>query len=816
MLILFITLILTAAVIAGVLYFQILKKRMVAMITRSLNSKLISVSLPRNVEKEQRPDKEIIAPMEQFYSALSSLHMKKERWWMTRQYIVLEMAVPHVGEQISFYVSARNRIMPDIQKQIYAYFPNAQISEVQDYNIFNPTGVSSGCYLKLENSSALPIKTYKEMETDPLRELANSLSKLREVGEGAAIQIVLRPAKKHNRGKGMTIEQLLRSGKSVETATKEVERGILMSVIKALVNPSAKKKDANTAEPPIKVSEELIKLIQNKISKPQFDTNVRLIASAKEYRETQDILRQLQNAFSQFNSPALNQFELIEPTPKNLKKLFFNFSYRMFDEKEKMVLSSEELTGLYHFPNTKLETPRIKESKSKASEPPADLPKEGLILGRNIYRGEERPIYMSKDDRRRHLYIIGQTGTGKSTEIKNLVKQDILNGEGLALIDPHGDLAEDVLGYIPEGRYNDVVVVDPADLSNPIGLNMLEYDPRFPEQKTFIVNELMNIFDKLYDLKQTGGPIFEQYTRNALMLLMEYPEKGFTILEIPRVLADKEFRRSLLATCTNILVKDFWEKEAEKAGGEASLQNLVPYITSKFNVFLGNDYIRPIIAQSKNTINFREIMDRKKILIVNLTKGRLGDVNASLLGMLLVGKILMAAFSRVDIRDENERKDFYLYIDEFQNFATDSISTILSEARKYRLDLIIGHQFIEQLKKEIKDAVFGNVGNMMVFRVGATDAEFLAKQFEPIFDQNDLVTIDNWNAYVKLLINGKTAKPFSIATYPAAKSRHELADSIKKMSAFKYGRERAQVEREIMERLRPEYRPPQTPSSTVS
>lgn len=303
--------------------------------------------------------------------------------------------------------------------------------------------------------------------------------------------------------------------------------------------------------------------------------------------------------------------------------------------------------------------------------------------------------------------------------------------------------------------------------------------------------------------------MFEQYTRNALMLLMEYPEKGFTLLEIPKVLADKDFRRSLLANCTNILVRDFWEKEAEKAGGEAALANMVPYITSKFNVFLANDYIRPIIAQSKSTINFREIMDGRKILIVNLTKGRLGDINASLLGLIVVGKILMASFSRVDI-PESERKDFYLYIDEFQNFATDSIATILSEARKYRLDLVVAHQFIEQLKKEIKEAVFGNVGNMMVFRVGATDAEFLVKQFEPIFEEGDLVNIDNFNAYVKLLINGRPAKPFSIAIYPPEKFANISTSNIKKISAVKYGRERVVVEREIMERIRPEYKPPQS------
>ncbi|MDP1629358.1 MAG: TraM recognition domain-containing protein, partial [bacterium] len=365
------------------------------------------------------------------------------------------------------------------------------------------------------------------------------------------------------------------------------------------------------------------------------------------------------------------------------------------------------------------------------------------------------------------LYVVGQTGTGKSVFLKNLIQQDIENGEGVGFLDPHGDSVEAILGLIPPSRADEVILIDPADLHRPIGLNMLEYDARYPEQKTFIVNELINIFDKLYDLKTTGGPIFEQYTRNALLLLMDDPAEKLTLMEVPKVLTDSEFRRRLLAKCRNVIVKDFWEKEAEKAGGEAALQNMVPYITSKFNVFIANDYMRPIIGQSETTINFRKIMDEKKILLVNLSKGRLGDINSNLLGMLIVGKLLMAAFSRIDAPEE-ERSDFYLSLDEFQNFSTESIATILAEARKYRLNLIIAHQFIGQLTEKIKSAVFGNVGSMAVFRVGADDAEFLAKQFQPIFSVSDLINIDNYNAYVKLLIGGQTSSPFNIQTFPPA------------------------------------------------
>jgi len=328
---------------------------------------------------------------------------------------------------------------------------------------------------------------------------------------------------------------------------------------------------------------------------------------------------------------------------------------------------------------------------------------------------------------------------------------------------------------------------------------MLEYDSKHPEQKTFIINELINIFDKLYDLHLTGGPIFEQYTRNALLLLMDDPEEQATLMEVPKVMADSEFRGRLLSKCKNIVVKDFWEKEAEKAGGEAALQNLTPYITSKFNTFIANDYMRPMIGQARTTINFREIIDSGKILLVNLSKGRLGDINSSLLGLIIVGKIVMASFSRVDMPQE-QRRDFYLYIDEFHNFTTESIYTILSEARKYRLCLTIAHQFIGQLQEKIRDAVFGNVGSLAVFRVGADDAKYLVIQFDPVFSETDLVNIDNFNVYLKLLVRGQTTKPFNIQTFPPTKGSEDIVKICRELSRLKYGREREQVEEEIVKR----------------
>jgi hypothetical protein len=382
-----------------------------------------------------------------------------------------------------------------------------------------------------------------------------------------------------------------------------------------------------------------------------------------------------------------------------------------------------------------------------------------------------------------------------------MAKQDGRNGNGFCFIDPHGDAIEDILTAIPKERAEDVIVFDPADVDRPFGINMLEYDPAHPEQKTFVINEMIGIFDQLYDMKSTGGPMFEQYMRNAMLLVMDDPETGSTLMEIPKVLADEDFRKLKLSKCKNHMVVDFWTKEAEKAGGEAALANMVPYITSKLTTFLSNDMMRPIISQQHSTINMRDIMDNRKILLINLSKGKIGEINARLLGMVLVGKILMAGLSRANIA-ESERVDFYLYLDEFQNVTTNSISQILSEARKYRLVLILAHQFIAQLKEEISKAVFGNVGSMVAFRVGAEDAEFLQKQFEPTFTSNDLINVDNYSCFAKILVNNVLTKPFNMKTNIPTTGSQEIANALKELSRLKYGRDKDLVNREIMTRSR--------------
>ena len=482
-----------------------------------------------------------------------------------------------------------------------------------------------------------------------------------------------------------------------------------------------------------------------------------------------------------------------------------DFIYRNFRESQSFLLNSEELASIFHFPLKSTETPNILWLSAKTAPAPTTVPSEGITLGHNLYRGVKKDIHIKREDRRRHTYIVGKSGTGKSVLLANMIIQDIQGGEGVCVFDPNGDLIQDILDRIPPERAEDVIIFSPGDIDRPMPLNLLEYDPKYPEQKSFVINEMIGILDKLYDLKATGGPMFEQYMRNAMLLVMDDPESGSTLMEIPKVLADEEFRRYKLSRCKNQTVVDFWRKEAEKAGGEAALANIVPYITSKLTPFISNDMMRPIIGQQKSAFNLRDLMDKQKILLVDLPKGIIGETNAYLLGMILVGKILMAALSRTDMSPE-KRKDFYLYIDEFQNFTTSSICQILSEARKYALNLVIAHQYIGQLSKnnntEIKDAVFGNVGTMISFKVGSEDADFLVKEFSPVFNQYDLINVDKGTAIIKLLVDNSATRPFSLRTiWPLlGVKRPEMNEKIKALSRLKYGQNRHLVEAEISRR----------------
>jgi hypothetical protein len=586
--------------------------------------------------------------------------------------------------------------------------------------------------------------------------------------------------------------------KPKEAIARSTVTGDFMLSVNKLFFSSDTKKKPGEPEPPKEVDTIALEQFRKKIATQLFEVNIRIAVSATLLPRAEQIMREIQSTFNQFDTTSSNQFNFIPQKGIHLRHAQRAFSFRQLSPKTLLPLSTTELATLIHFPaEGTVSVDQFKQSYAKTAPAPTNMPIEGTLLGINKHRGVERPIYVTELDRMRHFYVIGQTGVGKSNIMQNFIVQDIRSGAGVCMIDPHGTDIEKIIGTIPPEREQDVIYFDPSRLDRAIGLNMLEYDPQKPEQMTFIVNELLSIFQKLYGANpESMGPMFEQYFRNSVMLVMEDPASGNTLMDISRVMADAQYRRHKLSKATNPTTIQFWREIASKAGGEASLENIVPYIVSKTDPLTANDYLRPIIGQQHSSFNFREIMDQRKILLVNLSKGRLGEINANLIGMIVVGKILMAALSRVD-DPTMSFPPFYLHIDEFQNISTPAIASILSEARKYKLGLTVAHQFIAQLDQVIKDAVFGNVGSIAAFRVGNDDAQFLEQQFAPIFTANDLMNTPNYNANVRVLANGTPTQPFSIATMPPPKSDIARANHIIEQSALRYGRPRAVVEEEI-------------------
>ena len=773
--------------------FVLSSMRSKGSIARALNMSLFTIVFPRETlqsQGQQRPEKELIAVMEQLYSSLTNIHSKGwNKFVYGEPYIALEIAVPHNTQEISFYASVPRNYGDVFQKQLQGLFSTAEINPIEDYSIFHSHAAAAGVSIFLKSDQILPIKTYQNLESDPLGGILNAFSKIDHVGEGAAMQILIRPSHQTRRSYAEKVVREMQKGHSLKDAMWRSKHP-----------PKEDSSNPQAPRPVTPFEEGNIKAVQSKATKPLFDVNIRLAVSADDEPRAQQLIKELSSSFVQFSSPDLNSLGINKYSGRGLHNFLFKFTFRLFDDKAVSVMSSEELASMYHFPIASTSAPKVKFLRSKSAEPPSNLSSEGIVLGKNTFRGQDLPIHMTDEDRRRHLYIIGQTGTGKSTAMKALLRQDVENGKGVCLIDPHGEFAEFVLSIVPESRVDDIIYFDPGHVDRPMGLNMFEIDPSHPEQKTMVIDELFGIFDKLYDLKQTGGPMFERYFKNAALLLLDdYAHEVPVLADVARVLVDDKYRADKLSREINPLVKEFWQKEAEKAGGEAALANMAPYISSKVTAFVFNEFLRPILNQKKSAFNFREVMDEQKILVVNLSKGRIGDINANLLGMIVVGKLLMAALSRVDT-DEQTRKDFYLYIDEFQNFTTDSIATILSEARKYRLDLIIAHQFIKQLKENIRDAVFGNVGSLMAFRIGPDDAEFMKNKFEPVFTPQDLMNIDNLNCYINLLINGQTARPFNMRLETErvfGQGSAEWAGQLKDYSYQRFGRPRAEVEAEL-------------------
>lgn len=772
------------AVVAGFgilfFYFFLMWIRHRKRESEALNSTLLQVTVPRDNEIK-------IDAAEQMFASLYAIRKTydKDKLAFFKSQPHLSFEIVGLPGDIRFYVNVHNKYRDLVEKQINGSYPDAEIIPVTDpaakqrtgtvlgteYNIFSKEGKVAFVSLRLKGANHMPIKPYKDLPVDSLSSITSVLAKMGE-GEGAALQILISPA---------------------SAKWKKEGRNFI---------GHTKKNEANPEKASYKSDARELEAIESKIQKPGFDTTVRIVVSAKSYEAAKSHVENIKGAFSQFtlhNSFTKNK--------NYIKGWFMNdFIYRYFPMwGQTSILSSDELATIYHFPNKSVyTTPGIHWLTAKRAPAPSNLSTTGLFMGKSTYRGISRPIHIEREDRRRHTYIIGKTGTGKTEFLKTMIMQDINNGEGLAVIDPHGDLIEDILRLIPPKRAEEVILFDPSDTDRPMGFNMLSADTE--QQKHFIVNSIIGLMYKLFDPNKTGiiGPRFEHAIRNAMLTVMY--EKGSTFIEVVRVLTDQAFVQELLPKVQDPIIRRYWTDQIAQTS-DFHKSEVLDYITSKFGRFVTNKMIRNIIGQSESSFDFRKVMDEGKILLINLSKGKIGEENANFLGLVLVPKILVAAMSRQDIPDQDDRRDFFLYVDEFQNFATPDFAQILSEARKYRLNLIVANQFIGQMEEEIKNAIFGNVGTIASFRVGVTDANYLQHEFQPLFNENDLINVDKYNAYMRTIVNGEPVAPFSIDTtkdvsQEKALRNDRVAELVRELSRLKFGKAVDQVEAEISTRAR--------------
>ncbi len=733
---------------------------------RSVDSVYLQVAVPRL--NEIKTD-----AMEQLFASLYSI--KKGGW---KQKFAVQPAISFEivarDEDIKFFVWTPSIYKDLVEKQIHGAYPDAEVKEVQEINLFNEEGKVAYKSFQLGKANFYPLKTFKDLPTDILSAVTSSLARM-DKGEASCIQILISPAESDWQKAG---------GKFVS---------------------DTKKQESSSESAKYSVSGKALEAIENKISKPGFETSIRIVVvgNTKEKAKIH-----LDNISSSIGQVAGEYNSLGGRKIYNKGGFMQDFLYRyqpMFNvmKNHVSVLNTEELATLFHFPNRQITTPHIHWLHSKTAPAPAEIPEEGLYMGKSVYRGVERKIAMGDDDRRRHMFIIGATGTGKTELLKSMIMQDINAGKGICFMDPHGDAVEDILKMIPPERAEDVIYFRPSDTDRPMGLNLME--AKTEDEKHFVASSIINMMYKLFDPYKTGivGPRFEHAVRNAMLTIMS--EQGTTFVELMRVLTDARYVQELLPKVTDPIIRRYWTDQIAQTS-DFHKSEVLDYITSKFGRFVTNKMIRNIIGQSNSSFSFRDVMDNGKILLINLAKGELGEENSNFLGLILVPRILMAAMSRSDT-PEDQRRDFYLYVDEFQNFATPDFATILSEARKYKLNLVVANQFIGQMEEEVKNAVFGNVGTKISFRVGVTDANYLQHEFSPTFGEDDLLNVERFHAYVKTIVRNQPQPPFSLDTTldmvkVNATKNQRTAEIITEMSRLKHGRDVRLVDAEITRRAK--------------
>lgn len=758
--------------------------------------------------------RQVLGVMDHLYQSLHSLYTTSpRRFWRGQPFFSVEYAA--LAGEILFFVVCPRGIAHLVEKQMTAFFPDVVIDEVEDYNIFTDSSVVAAQVLLPKKPFTAVFRTYEQLKSDPLNTITNAFSKFK-VSEGAAIQFVLRPVPSGWQKKLQKVAVRLinpkKQGLSFWNPLAWLSATVSLFLPGSDVSPQ---QEQATGERVSQMVEEYSKAVDEKAGSPGFRAIVRIVTSSDTSARSALLLDTVLASFAQFDDVRGNSFRkphfvsqrmiverFIRRSPRRtiLQALAF----------PTLLLGTAELTSFFHLPNSKYnKVETIKWQNFKIAPAPKDIPEEGVFLGINSHRGEKKKIFMHNEDRFRHFYIIGQTGTGKSSIIQIMARQDFHAGKGVCIIDPHGSLIEDLLPYIPRERADDVIYFNPADTERPMGLNLLE--GKTQEEKDLIALDAMNMMVKMFG-NEVFGPRIQDYFRNGCLTLMEDEEEGGAITDLVKLFTDEEWQKYKVARVKNPIVRSFWEKQMAMTG-QREKQEMIPYFAAKFGQFYTNTLMRNIVGQTKSAFDIADVMNSGKILLANLSKGLVGDINAQLLGMIFVNKMQVAAMRR-QREEAGKRKDFFLYIDEFQNFVTESIESILSEARKYRLGLILAHQYIDQLEKEdrlsgkvsLKGAVFGNIGTMMFYKIGPQDAEVCAKEMAPVFSEQDLVNLDAFKGAMKLCIDGKPSRPFTVEVpRPWLDTTFtkdvQAAEAFKQLSRLTYGRQKDFVSREILRRI---------------
>ena len=768
-----------------------------------VESVLLVLEIPKTNDKKELAAEQLFASLHGILRDSRELRLSGGH----QEHISFEIA--SVNGQIRFYVWVPRTLQSFVEGQIYSQYPTVQIHQAdEDYTGHQRDHeVAYSAELALTTDEFLPIRTFQSFEVDPLAGITGTLAKLETTGEELWIQVLARPIPDDWQHAADRYINNIKNGRQLSLPGLGGGMQWLIGIIGALWQPPEQGiGDAKTIElsdrDRTRISE-----AEKKATKLGYEVKIRLVYMGESQTNAKLRMQALVGTFKQFNSTNLNGFRAVkgafgkEFIDKYRKRAFYGDGF---------VLNIEELASVFHLPHTNVETPNIVWASAKTAEPPSKLPvltgsdandDQISAFGVTNFRGINHQFGMLRYDRSRHVYIIGQTGAGKSGLLELFALSDIFHNQGYAIIDPHGDFAINNMKFIPGSRLNDVVYFNPADTAYPLGFNPLEVTN--PNQKTNISSEVIGVLKRMFG--ESWGPRLEYILRYTILALLDRPET--TMLDITRMLTDKTFRKETLGYCRDTVVLQFWNVEFASWNDKFVAEAVAP-VLNKVGAFTANPIIRNIIGQPKSTFNIRQIMDEGKILIVNLSKGLIGEDNAAILGSFLVTKIQLAAMSRSDIPDIRDRRPFYLYVDEFQNFATDSFATILSEARKYGLNLTVANQYISQMNETVRDAVFGNVGTMISFRVSADDAPILAKQFEPNFEAVDLLQMHNRNFVINMVIGGEKTPAFSARTLELPPSQVDNTPHIIEHSRRMYSRNREDVEREINAAIMPPQKQP--------